>query len=61
MKGFLNNFITYDYNSIKPSDLSSKTILMIGRGDDPIKRFELGINAMSHIINEIPDCEMKII
>ena len=57
----MNNFITYDYNSIKPSDLSSKTILMIGRGDDPIKRFELGINAMSHIINEIPDCEMKII
>jgi glycosyltransferase involved in cell wall biosynthesis len=34
---------------------------MIGRGDDPIKRFELGINAMSHIINEIPDYEMKII
>ena len=57
----MNNFITYGYNSIKPSDLSSKTILMIGRGDDPIKRFELGINAMSHIINEIPDCEMKII
>ena len=34
---------------------------MIGRGDDPYKRFELGINAMSHIINEIPECEMKII
>jgi glycosyltransferase involved in cell wall biosynthesis len=57
----MNNFITYGYNSVKPSDLSSKTILMIGRGDDPIKRFELGINAMSHIINEIPECEMKII
>ena len=57
----MNNFITYDYNSIKPSDLTSKTILMIGRGDDPIKRFDLGINAMSHIINEIPECEMKII
>ena len=57
----MNDFITYGYNSIKPSDLSSKTILMIGRGDDPYKRFELGINAMSHIINEIPECEMKII
>ena len=57
----MNDFITYGYNSIKPSDLSSTTILMIGRGDDPYKRFELGIKAMSHIINEIPECEMKII
>ena len=34
---------------------------MIGRGSDPIKRFELGISAMKHIISEIPKCEMKII
>ena len=33
---------------------------MIGRGSDPIKRFELGISAMKHIISEIPKCEMKI-
>ena len=57
----MNNFVAYDYKTIKPSDLSSKTILMIGRGSDPIKRFELGINAMEHIIKEIPESEMKII
>ena len=57
----MNNFVAYDYKAIKPSDLSSKTILMIGRGSDPFKRFELGINAMEHIIKEIPDAEMKII
>lgn len=57
----MNNFVSYEYNSINPSDLSSKIILMIGRGDDPIKRFELGIRSMKHIINKIPDCEMKII
>lgn len=57
----MNNFVAYDYKAIKPSDLSSKTILMIGRGSDPIKRFDLGINAMDHIIKEIPEAEMKII
>jgi glycosyltransferase involved in cell wall biosynthesis len=57
----MNNFIPYEPNHVKPSDLSSKTILMIGRGDDPIKRFELGIYTMKYIVMEIPDCEMKII
>ena len=57
----MNNFIPYDVNSIKPSKLTSKTILMIGRGEDPIKRFDLGIWAMKYIIEEIPKSEMKII
>ena len=57
----LNNFITYDYDNIKPSDLSTKTILMIGRGNDKRKRFELGIKAMKYISEKIPDSEMKII
>ena len=57
----MNNFIPYEYKSIKPSDLSSKIILMIGRGDDPIKRFELGIRAMKYISQKVPDSEMKII
>ena len=55
------NFITYEYNSIIPSDLSSKTILMIGRGNDRMKRFELGVESMKKIITEIPDSKMKII
>ena len=58
---FQNNFISYDYDSIIPSDLSSKIILMIGRGNDITKRFDLGIKSMKFIIKEIPESEMKII
>lgn len=57
----LNNIITYEYNKISPSNLSSKTILMIGRGNDERKRFDLGIYAMKYILQTIPECEMKII
>ena len=57
----MNNFISYDYNLIIPSDLSSKTILMIGRGDDRTKRFDLGIKAMKYILQNISESEMKII
>ena len=34
---------------------------MIGRIDDPVKRYDLGIKAMSSIIKKISDCKMKII
>jgi glycosyltransferase involved in cell wall biosynthesis len=57
----MNNFIPYNFNSIVPSDLSSKRILMIGRGDDKIKRLDLGIEAMKYIIKDIPESEMLII
>ena len=57
----LNNFITYEYDNIIPSDLSSNTILMIGRGEDKRKRFDLGIKAMKYIVDEIHDSKMKII
>ena len=58
---YMNNFLTYDYIKVIPSDLSSKKILMIGRGSDKNKRFELGIRAMKFILKEIPDSEMIII
>ena len=60
---FMNNLITYDNKIYKiiPSDLSSKTILMIGRGSDHLKRFNLGIKSMKYIIKEIPDSIMLII
>ena len=60
---FMNNLITYDINNNKiiPSDLSSKIILMIGRGKDHLKRFNLGIVSMKYIIKEIPDSKMLII
>ena len=57
----MNNPSTFDYDSVVPSDLSSKCIIMIGRIEDPIKRYELGIRAMPNIIKEIPEIEMKII
>ena len=57
----ISNFMTYESNDITPSDLSSNTILMIGRGDDRTKRFDLGIKTMKYIVSEIPQSEMKII
>jgi len=57
----MNNFITYDYKKIIPSDLSTKTIIMIGRGQDKLKRYELGIAAMEYIREEFPECHMKIV
>ena len=57
----MNNFLTYELNSIITSDLSSKIIIMIGRGNDKTKRFDLGIQAMKYIVENITDCEMKII
>ena len=57
----MNNFIQYEYNLIEPSNLSSKIILMIGRANDKLKRFNLGIKAMKYIVKELPECKMKII
>ena len=57
----LDNFVTYDYNSVVPSDLSEKIILMVGRANNKNKRFNLGIEAMKFIIKEIPDSQLNII
>lgn len=57
----MNNFISYEYNEIVPSKLSSKIIIMIGRSGDKYKRFELGIQAMKYIVNNIPECKLKMI
>ena len=57
----MNNFVTYEYNSVLPSNLMSNTILMIGRGNDKYKRFILGVKAMEYIMMENTACEMKII
>lgn len=57
----LDNFITYDYNSIIPSNLSSKNILMIGRGNVKKKRFHIGIQSMEYTIKEMSKCILKII
>ncbi len=57
----MNNFITFDFNHIFISDLSAKSILLIGRGDAKKKRFYIGIEAMEYIIKEIPNCELNII
>ena len=57
----MDNFMTYEFIKVIPSDLFSKTILMIGRGDAKKKRFEKGIQAMEYIIQEIPESKMFII
>lgn len=57
----MQNFVTYEYNSVIPSNLMSKTILMIGRGNNKYKRFNLGIYAMEYIIMHNSMCEMKLI
>ena len=46
---YMNNFMTYEYDKVIQSNLSSKNIIMIGRGNDINKRFDLGIKAMKYI------------
>ena len=58
---YLDNFVTYDYNSVVPSDLSEKKILMVGRANNKNKRFNLGIEAMKFIVKEVPDSQLIII
>jgi len=58
---YLDNFVTYDYDSVVPSDLSDKVILMVGSANRKNKRFHLGIEAMEFIIKEVPDSQLNII
>ena len=57
----MDNPTTYNYDLVIPSDLSQKIIIMVGRSEDPIKRYDIGIKAMKNIIKEIPESKMKII
>ena len=57
----MNNFVTFEYGIIIQSDLSTKTILMIGRADNKFKRFNLGILSMEYIKENIKECRMKLI
>ena len=57
----MHNPQTFEYDLVTPSNLTSKEIIMIGRTDDRIKRFELGISSMETIIKEVPECKMNII
>ena len=36
-------------------------MLMIGRGNNKLKRFEIGIRAMEYIIQEFPESQLIII
>ena len=57
----MDNPTTFDYDSVIPSNLENYNIIMLGRGTDPVKRYELPIKAMKYIIKEIPDCHMNIV
>ena len=56
-----DNFMTYEYNSINPSNLSEKKILLIGRANSKLKRFSLGIQAIEYIRCQIPEIKLLII
>ena len=57
----MENPLTFEFNSVVPSDLSQKNIIMMGRGNDPAKRFELGIISMKNIVKVIPESTMYLI
>ena len=57
----MDNLNTYEYDSVFPSKLIESNIIMVGRGEDEYKRFDLGIKAMEYIVKEIPNCSMNII
>lgn len=57
----MNNFVTFDYEIIIQSDLSTKTILMLGRANNKFKRFNLGILSMEYIKENIKECKMRVI
>ena len=57
----MNNFVTFDYEKIIQSDLSTKIILMIGRANNKLKRFNLGILSMEYIKENIKGCKMRVI
>ena len=56
----MDNFMTYEYELISPSNLFSNNILMLGRADDKNKRFDLCFKAFEYILQYIPDCKINI-
>ena len=58
---YINDFLTFNYSCIIPSNILTNNILMIGRGNSKKKRFYIGIQAMEYIIKEIKDSELCII
>ena len=58
---YMDNPSTYEYDSVIPSDLENNNIILIGRGNDPVKRYDLPIKAMEFILKEVPYCQMYYI
>jgi glycosyltransferase involved in cell wall biosynthesis len=57
----MDNPTTYEFDKVIPSFLTTNNIILLGRGNDPVKRYELPIKAMEFISKEIPDCQMNIV
>ena len=55
------DFMPFDIKNSKSSHLSSKNIIMFGRGQDPIKNFELGMKVMKFIVQEVPESKLFIV
>lgn len=58
---FINDFISFNFSSVIPSELSTNNILMVGRGYAKKKRFFIGIQAMEYIKKEISFSQLYII
>ena len=57
----MNNFMTYEYELISPSNLFLNNILIIGRANDKNKRYEICFQAFEYILQYISDSKMIII
>ena len=53
--------VTYEYDLSIPSNLKEKNIIMVGRANDGVKRYDLGIKSIVNIIKEIPNFFMNIV
>ena len=55
------DFMPFDVNNIKSSDLSTKNIIMFGGAIDTVKNYDLGVKAMKYIVQKIPDSRLFIV
>lgn len=45
----MHNQTSFEYDAVIPYDLLTNNIIMMGRNDEPVKRFDLGIKEIKRI------------
>ena len=58
---YIPNIPKYDPDQIESANLTEKTLILVGRGFSKTKRFDLGIMAMKHIVQKVPEAKLQII